>query len=132
MGEATAVQKSRLDAERQALKARVAGFRRKVAEDKEQLGDEAQRLTGPESPIAEHPKASMATAAAAGFIASMIPAKVPKPDLAPPAAVKKVASKGANVGFDAMKVEAGVVLRDFVDGMFDRPKDQKFEGSAAG
>ena len=141
MGEATAVQKSRLDAERQALKARVAGFRRKMAEDKEQLGDEVQRLVGRESPMAEHPRATVAASAAAGFIASMAPLRVPKPHIAPPAPVKKAASKGAGVGLDAVKVEATMVLKDFVDGVFNRSNGQsshspasngRYEGSAAG
>jgi ElaB/YqjD/DUF883 family membrane-anchored ribosome-binding protein len=66
VADSTAVQKSKLDADRQALRARVANFRRQISEDREALADETRKIVGPESPLAEHPKATVATSAAIG------------------------------------------------------------------
>jgi hypothetical protein len=131
VAETTAVQKSKLDAERQALRAQVANFRRQVAADGESLMDEARRFSGPESPLAEHPKATVAASAAVGFVAARAPAHVPKPHVPGPTPVKKVAGKGASAGLDVLKVEAGVAIRDLVDGMFDGGKEKRQGDSLA-
>ncbi len=120
MAEATTVQKSRLDAERQALRARVRRFREQISRDREALGEEASRLVGAESPMARHPKTLVGVSAGVGLALGLAPTKVPVPDVpAPPA----LAGKAATAGFDALKVEAGVVLRDILDGAFGTAKD---------
>jgi hypothetical protein len=93
-----------------------------VATDGEALVDEVRRFNSPESPLGQHPKATVATSAAVGFVAALAPAKVPKPHMPSPAPVKKVASKGASAGLDVLKVEAGIVIRDLVNGVFDGDK----------
>lgn len=123
MADSTAVQKSKLDAERRALKARVSDFRGQIASDGEALLDEARRINSPESALGSHPKATVATSAAIGFVAGLAPAKVPKPHLSTPAPVSKVAGKGASAGLGALKVEAGIVVRDLIDGMFKGGKE---------
>ena len=125
MAEPTAVQKAKLDADRQALRARVANFRNQLAADGEALADEARHLNSPESALGEHPRATVATSAAIGFAAALAPSKVPRPHLGTPAPVAKVAGKGASAGLELLKVEAGVVIRDLVDGMFDGGKDSR-------
>jgi hypothetical protein len=42
-----------------------------------------------------------------------------------------VAGKGASAGLDVLKVEAGVVIRDLVDGMFDGGKEKRQGDSPA-
>ena len=123
MAKTAALQRAELDAHRQALRARVADARRKVAHDRSEVASEARRLAGSESPMAEHPKTTVAASAAAGFVAARV--HVPRPHV-PTAPLGKVASKGAGVGANVLKVEAGVVLKDFVDGLFRRGE----EGSA--
>jgi hypothetical protein len=131
VAETTAVQKSRLDAERKALKFQVSNFRQQLAADGEALVDEARRLNSPESALGEHPKATVATSAAIGFVAARTPAHIPKPHLPGTEPVKKVAGKGASAGFDVLKVEAGLVIRDLVDGMFDAGKEKRQTDSPA-
>ena len=118
MAETTAFQKSRLDAERQALRARVRRFRERIEHDREAIGDEASRLVGSESPMAQHPKTLVGVSAGIGVALGLAPTKVPKPDIPAPAGL---AGKATNAGLDALKVEAGVVLKDFLDGAFGKP-----------
>lgn len=120
MAEATALQKSQLDAERQALRARVRRFRDQIDRDREALSDEASRLAGPRSPMAQHPKALVGVSAGVGLALGLAPSKVPTPDLPSPPGL---AGKATSAGFDALKVEAGVVLKDFLDGAFGKPAD---------
>ena len=120
MAEATTLQKSRLDAERQALRARVRRLREQIERDREAIGDEASRLVGSESPVAQHPKALVGVSAGVGLALGLAPAKVPTPDLPSPPGL---AGKATSAGFDALKVEAGVVLRDFLDGAFGKQAD---------
>ncbi len=118
MAETAALRRARLDAERQALRARVSELRRRLDEDRAALGEERERLVGPESWVANHPATVVASSAALGFAAGLAPA--PKPTAAPVSAARKVTSKGASLGLNALKIEAGVIVRDVVDGMFGR------------
>lgn len=123
MAEATAIQKSELDAERQALRARVSRLRRQIDHDREALKDEANRLVGSESPAAQHPKTLVAASAGVGLALGLAPTRVPKPSVPTPPGAGKVANKAKDVGLDALKVEAGMVLQDFVAGLFGKKDD---------
>lgn len=121
MGDSTALQKAKLDADRQQVKARVSRLRTRLADDRDTLVEEGKELVRPASRLAaEHPVGLVGASAAAGFVAGLVPAPdLPKPDMAVPSPVKKVAGKGASVGADVLKVEAAVVMKDFVNGLFD-------------
>lgn len=118
MAEATVLQKSQLDAERQALRVRVRRFRERIEHDREALSDEASRLVGSESPMAQHPKTLVGVSAGVGLALGLAPAKVPVPDIPAPAGL---AGKATSAAADALKVEAGIVLKDVLDGMFGKP-----------
>lgn len=123
MAEATAIQKSELDAERQALRARVSRFRRQIEQDRDALKDEANRLVGSESPAAQHPKTLVAAGAGVGLALGLAPTKVPKPHVPKPPGAGMAANKAKDIGLDALKVEAGMVLQDFVAGIFGKKDD---------
>ena len=59
----------------------------------------------------------MAGSAAVGFALGVAPMHIPHPDLAPPKAVTGAAGKAATAGIEALKLEAGMVVRDFVAGV---------------
>lgn len=131
MGDTTALQKAELDARRQALRARVSRFRDRLSEDRDALADEAKQLTGPDSKLSEHTGALVAGSAAVGFLAGVAPRpRMPTPDVGSP--VKKVAGKGASTGASFFMAEAGVVAKDFLDGLFDRRNgDEEAHGDDA-
>lgn len=114
MAEPAPLRRARVDAQRQALRARVVEFRRRLEDDGEELGKERERLIGPDSWVGNHPITTVAGLAVAGFVAGLAPAPSP---VAPATAAKKVAGKGASVGLNALRVEAGVILKDIVQGM---------------
>ena len=117
MGEATALRKQQLDADRQAVKARVVRTRRRLAEDGDALKDEVGRLVGAESPMADHPRAVVAGSAAVGFVLGKTGAAAPSVDPGP--GVRSAAKKGAGAVTDLLKVEAVRVAKDFLSGAFD-------------
>lgn len=119
MADSAAIQRARLDAQRLAFRRRVAEFRNHVDADRGRLEHDARYLLGDESPMAEHPRVTVAASFGAGFVAAMLPAHLPHPEL-PLGPAKAIASKGAGAGVDVLKVEAGVVLRDFIDAAFSR------------
>ncbi len=116
MAEAASLRWTRLDADRQRLRARVVDFRRRLDDDRQTLAEERERLVGPESWPANHPIATVAGAAAAGFIAGIAPA--PRVDKVPVKAATTATSRGAALGLSAVKVEAGVIARDVVRAIF--------------
>lgn len=119
MAEATTFQKSELDAERQALRARVRRLREQVGRDREAIGEEASRMVGSESPMARHPKTLVGVSAGIGVALGLAPVKMPSvPDISVPAGA---AGKATSIGLDTLKVEAGMVLKDVLDGMFGKP-----------
>lgn len=131
MADTTTLQRAELDARRQALKARVSRFRTQLSEDREAVTEEARQLAGSESKLAEHPVALVATSAAVGFAAGVVKRPhIPTPDAGSP--VKKVASKGAGAGANLLRVEAGVILKDFVDGLFDHEEGSGEAGPRPG
>lgn len=123
MAEAAPLRRARLDAERQALRARVVAFRRRLDEDRTALVDERERMIGPDSWLGNHPLATAAGSAAVGFAAGLAP--TPRPDHIPVSAARKAYAKGASFGLNALKVEAGVIGRDIVSGMFGRGSSDK-------
>lgn len=117
MAEATVLRRTQLDAEREAIKARIAQFRNRLTEDRSAVAEEARRLVGPQSSLAEHPGVLMAGSAAVGFGLGLAPAKLPHPDLAPPAVLSDAAAKAAKGVLAGLKLELAVVARDFVAGV---------------
>ena len=117
MAGTTTLRKQRLDAERQALKARVAQLRRRLEADRNQVQEEASRLVGRDSPLAEHPRELLAGSAAVGFLVGKTSPPVPHPNLSPVVAAREVTGKGTETIVNALKVEAGLVIRDFVSGL---------------
>ena len=112
MAETTAVRKQELDAERQAVKARVARLRRRLDDDSKAVKDEAARLTGKDSPLSEHPGVLVAGSAALGFLVGV---KSPGPPVSARAAAG-AASKATGTATEALKFEAGLLIRDFISG----------------
>jgi hypothetical protein len=122
VAETTALRRRELDAERQAVKARVTKMRRRLADDRDSVRDEASRLVGPDSPMSEHPRLLVTGSAAAGFMLGKAGPGLPHPPTFPVKAIKgaagKASGKAAGAVTDGLKVQAGVILKDFLSGVF--------------
>lgn len=117
MAEPAPLRRARLDAERQALRARVIEFRRRIEDDTAGLERERERMLGEDSWVGQHPMTTVTGFAVAGFVAGLAPAPSPPVGL-PASAARKAASKGASMGANALRVEAGVILGDVIKGVF--------------
>ena len=121
MVETTALRKQQLDGERQAVRARVVRMRRRLAEDRKELKGEAARLVGSESPLAEHPRAILVGGVAAGFLLGKTAPSLPPP-AHPATAFKHAADRGTHAVTGVAKVQAGLIVKDFLAGAFGRSR----------
>lgn len=119
MAETTVLRRTELDAERQALKARIVRFRRHVSTAKDDLQSAS---TSMETTLGEHPRALVGGSAAVGFVIGLLPNSLPHPDLEPVGVLKGAVAGLATTGVDGLTSEIGMVARDFLAGVVGKDK----------